>query len=176
MVKRRLLKHPLFDLIARTPGIGLYVSASHFRQSDKHLHALLKGVDWRSLLSPNGIVGPFLSATIEALQSQKLESSVALQRLSQIELPRLIVLKTTLYVLESIPGAIDPSFLFEAADRDIEKAIWADRPDLMVTGKIAQASRCWIQDEIQAKFKEALKATLADQLFGSSTVAEEFPF
>ena len=62
MVKRRLLKHPLFDLLARTPGIGLYVFASHFHQSDKHLQALLKGVDWRSLLSPNGIVGPFLSA------------------------------------------------------------------------------------------------------------------
>jgi len=104
-------------------------------------------------------------------------NSAALQSLSQIELPRLIVLKTTLYALESIPDAIDPSFLFEMADRDIEKAIWADRPDLMVTGKIAQASRCWIQDEIQAKFKVALKATLANQLFGSSTVAEEeFPF
>ena len=80
---------------------------------------------------------PILERVIEALQSQKLESSVALQRLSQIEFPRPIVLKTTLYALESIPDAIDPSFLFEMADRDIEKAIWADRPDLMVTGKIA---------------------------------------
>ena len=44
MVKRRLLKHPLIDLIARTSGIGLHVSASHFRQSDKHLQALLKGL------------------------------------------------------------------------------------------------------------------------------------
>lgn len=176
MVKHRLLKHPLFDVIARTPGVSLYVSASHYRQSNKHLQALM-GIDWRSLLSPNGFVGPFLTATIAALQGQKLESSVALQRLSQIELPRPIVLKTTLYALESIPEHIDPSFLFEMSDRDIEKAIWAHRLDLVLTGKIAQASRSWIQSEIQAKFEVAPKATLADQLFGSATVAEEeFPF